>query len=126
MTMKKLIFAVAAAATLAAPALAQANDHGSFDVITQYTFMDQTLPDGKHPVWVYYGTRAKGHESAHVVRVDMPSLDMCIVTPNSWKDLELGRQHRLEAVPRSQWGFAKQVWRAAFAKYMTVGSPRAC
>jgi hypothetical protein len=40
----------------------------SFDRIFEYTIFDQTLPDGKHPVRVYYQSGDK------IVRVDAPSL----------------------------------------------------
>jgi hypothetical protein len=41
------------------------------DRIFECTIFNQTLADGKHPVWVY-------HQSGQrIARVDMPSLDMC-------------------------------------------------
>jgi hypothetical protein len=93
---------------------------GDPDKILQYMFSDQTLPDGKHPTWVYYIT------GKDVVRVDMPSLDMCIVTGTSTKDMDLLNKKLLEVVPRSEWKFALQIWKTAFDKYMITGTPHSC
>ena len=114
--MKTSLIALAAMLALATPASAA----GSFNKILQYTFLNETLPDGKHPVWAYYVS----HNT--VARVELPSLDMCLVTTNSTADMELMRNGVLQAVPRSQRSFAMQIWQAAFAKYITVGSPRVC
>jgi hypothetical protein len=40
--------------------------------------------------------------------------------------MALLKAHKLTVVPKSEWGFAHQVWQAAFAKYLTVGSPQVC
>jgi hypothetical protein len=106
--------------TLASMSVGAHAAKGDPDKILQYMFADQTLPDGKHPTWVYYIT------GKAVVRVDMPSLDMCIVTGSSTKDMDLLNKKLLEVVPRSEWKFALQIWKTAFDKYMITGTPHSC
>ena len=55
----------------------QSTGDRTFDRIFEYTMFNQTLPDGKHPLWIYYQSGDK------IARVDMPSLDICAVTPGS-------------------------------------------
>jgi hypothetical protein len=94
----------------------------SFDRIFEYTIFSQTLPDGKHPVWVYYQGGDK------IIRVDMPSLDMCVVTPRSEADWGVIRSKNYDVIPKGtrQWDFALEVWSAAFQRYLVVGQPKPC
>jgi hypothetical protein len=93
-----------------------------FDRIFEYTMFNQTLPDGKHPVWIYYQTGEK------IVRVDMPSLDMCAVTPRSSADWDVIKSKNYDVILKASkdWDFALEIWKAAFQKYMVVGQPKAC
>jgi hypothetical protein len=94
----------------------------SFDRIFEYTIFSQTLPDGKHPVWVYYESGDK------IVRVDMPSLDMCVVTPRSEADWGVIRSKNYDVIPKATkgWDFALEIWSAAFQRYLVVGQPKPC
>jgi hypothetical protein len=94
----------------------------SFSRIFEYTIFDQTLPDGKHPVWVYYQSGEK------IVRVDMPSLEMCVVTPGSSADWGVIRSKNYDVIPKASegWNFALEIWKAAFQRYLLVGQPKAC
>ena len=89
---------------------------GEFDRIFEYTLFDQTLPSGKHPVWVYYQSGEK------IVRVDMPSMSMCVVTSDSGADLGVIASKEYDVIPRDLqgWDFALQIWSAAFQRYMIV------
>lgn len=94
----------------------------SFDSIFEYTLFDQTTSDGKHPVWVYY-------KSGNIIaRVQMPSMDMCIVTPDSEQDPGVIRSKNYDAIKKGsdRWSFALEIWKAAFARYMIVGKPTRC
>lgn len=93
-----------------------------FDRIFEYTIFSQTLPDGKHPVWVYYESGDK------FVRVDMPSLDMCVVTPRSEADWGVIKSRNYDVIPKAtrEWDFALEVWSAAFQRYLVVGQPKPC
>jgi hypothetical protein len=106
--------------TPAAPA--QSTKDKSFDRIFEYTIFSQTLPDGKHPVWVYYQSGDK------IVRVDMPSLDMCVVTPRSEADWGVIRSRNYVVIPKATkgWDFALEIWSAAFQRYLVVGQPKPC
>lgn len=97
-------------------------DTKSFDRIFEYTIFNQTLPDGKHPVWVYYQSGEK------IIRVDMPSLDMCVVTPSSDADWGVIKSRNYDVIGKASrgWDFALQIWKAAFQRYMVVGQPRRC
>jgi hypothetical protein len=92
------------------------------DRIFEYTIFNQTLPDGKHPVWLYYQSGQK------IVRVDMPSLDMCVVTPRSDADWGVIRSRNYDVIPRDskEWNFALEIWKAAFQRYLVVGQPKPC
>jgi hypothetical protein len=94
----------------------------SFSRIFEYTIFDQTLPDGKHPVWVYYQSGEK------IVRVDMPSLDMCVVTPESAADWGVIKSTNYDVIPKASkgWDFALEIWKAAFQRHLVVGQPKAC
>jgi hypothetical protein len=70
----------------------------SFDRIFEYTIFSQTLADGKHPVWVYYQSGEK------IVRVDMPSLDMCVVTARSDADWGVIRSKNYDVIPKATKG----------------------
>jgi hypothetical protein len=104
----------------AAPA--QIPKEKSFERIFEYTIFSQTLPDGKHPVWVYYQS---GDE---IVRVDMPSLDMCVVTPRSEADWGVIKSKNYDVIPKATkgWDFALEIWSAAFQRYLVVGQPKPC
>lgn len=97
-------------------------DIKSFDRIFEYTMFNKTLPDGKHPVWVYYQSGEK------IIRVDMPSLDMCVVTPSSDADWGVIKSRNYDVIGKASrgWDFALQIWKAAFQRYMVVGQPRRC
>jgi hypothetical protein len=94
----------------------------SFDRIFEYTIFNQKLPDGKHPVWMYYQTGEK------IIRVDMPSLDMCVVTPRSDADWGLIGSRNYDVIPKATqgWDFALDIWKAAFQRYLVVGQPKPC
>ncbi len=93
-----------------------------FDQIVEYTMFDQTLPDGKHPTWVYY------RSGSSIVRVQMPTLDLCVVTSNSKADLSLLNTKSFSVVVKAstQWELALEIWKAAFERYMIVGQPKSC
>jgi hypothetical protein len=101
---------------------------GTFDRIFEYTHLDRTLPDGKHPVWIYY------QSAETIVRVDMPSLDMCAVTPRSAADWRVIRSGHVSDVSKtasagkssSDWDFVLEIWSAAFQRHLIVGKPKAC
>jgi len=80
------------------------------------------LADGKHPVWINYQTDDK------IVRVDMPSLDMCVVTPRSDADWGVIRSGNYDVIAQASegWEFAREIWKAAFQRYLVVGQPKAC
>jgi hypothetical protein len=61
-------------------------DKGRFLAISDYTMFDQTRPDGKHPVWVYY---LSDSPNAIVVRIVLPSMDICEVTPQSKREVDI-------------------------------------
>jgi hypothetical protein len=94
----------------------------NFDRIFEYTIFNQTLADGKHPVWVYY----QAGES--IIRVNMPSLNICVVTPRSMADLALIKSGNYDVVPKAtkDWDFALEIWQAAFQRYLIVGKPKPC
>jgi hypothetical protein len=94
----------------------------SFDRIFEYTLFNETLADGKHPVWLYFQTGEK------IIRVNMPSLDMCVVTPRSEADWGVIRSRNYDVIPEAskEWDFALQIWNAAFQRYMLVGHSKAC
>jgi hypothetical protein len=94
----------------------------SFDRIFEYTIFSQTLADGKHPVWVYYQSGDK------IIRVDMPSLDMCVVMPRSDADWGVIRSRNYDVIPKATkgWDFALEIWSAAFQRYLVVGQPKPC
>lgn len=95
----------------------------NFDRILQYTLMNQTLPEGKHPVWIYYLLDER------TIKVTMPDLDLCVVTSDSSQsDLDILRNNVASPIARSSddWSFAEEIWKAAFQKYMVSGSPKKC
>jgi hypothetical protein len=95
---------------------------GTFDRIFEYTLFNRTLPDGKHPVWVYYQSGSK------TVRVEMPSMNMCVVTPDSERDLGVIKSRNYDSIKKGSedWKFGIEIWKAAFARYMIVGKAIAC
>jgi hypothetical protein len=94
----------------------------NFDRIFQYTVFNQTLPDGKHPVWIYY------QAGEAIIRVNMPSLNICVVTPRSTSDLALIKSGNYAVVAKTSkdWDFALEIWQAAFQRYLIVGKPKPC
>jgi hypothetical protein len=104
------------------PAPAKNPKNKDFDRIFEYTIFSQTLPGGKHPVWVYYQSGDK------ITRVDMPSLDMCVVTPRSDADWGLIRSKNYDVIPKATqgWDFALEIWHAAFQRFLVVGQPKPC
>ena len=100
-------------------------DKGGFLAISDYTMFDQTLPDGKNPVWVYY---LSDGPNAIVVRIVMPSMDICEVTPQSKRDVDIftaRASHHLVRGSR-EWKFAEEAWQIAFERYLVVGRPQRC
>jgi hypothetical protein len=77
-----VLFICTAAPLWAASPNSSKPDGDDFSQIFEYTLFDVTLADGKHPVWIYF--QSNGNTS----RVDIPSMDLCIVTPQSRADLE--------------------------------------
>jgi hypothetical protein len=114
--------ALAAAAILCLSSFAEAQKPAEkasprsnpFERIFEYTLFNQTLPDGKHPVWVYY----QGKEM--LVRVVMPSLEMCVVTPRSEADLGVIKSGNYDVIPKEQWDMPMQIWQAAFQRDLLV------
>jgi len=104
------------------PVQPKSTPNQSFDRIFEYTIFDQTLSDGKHPAQVYYQSGDK------IVRIDMPSLDMCVVTPRSAGDWGIITSKNYDIIPKASRGrgFALEIWQAAFQRYLVVGQPRAC
>jgi hypothetical protein len=74
MTTLKTLIAASALLTLASAAEAK-----TFDAIYEVTLLNQTLPDGKHPVKAFY---IAGSDAVQV-QVQVPSLDMCVMGPRS-------------------------------------------
>jgi hypothetical protein len=97
-------------------------EKGDFERIFEYTLFDKTLPDGKHPVWIYYQSRGE------VLRVEMPSMDMCVVTPASTTDMGVINSKNYDVIDTSSplWNLAHDIWKAAFQRYTIVGTPRRC
>lgn len=113
---------VMAAVLASAPVKA---DRGSFAAISDYTMSEQNLPDGKHPVWVYYlsdGPRMT------IVRIEMPTMDMCVVTPRSKRDMDISQpeasHHLIKGSP--EWKLAEDIWDNAFQRHLIVGEPQRC
>lgn len=113
---------VMAAVLASAPVKA---DRGSFAAISDYTMSEQNLPDGKHPVWVYYlsdGPRMT------IVRIEMPTMDMCVVTPRSKRDMDISQpeasHHLIKGSP--EWKLAEDIWENAFQRHLIVGEPQRC
>lgn len=78
-----------------AEVVANKRTQGDFERIFEYTLFNKTLPDGKHPVWVYYQSGEK------IIRIDMPSMDMCVVTPQSRTDIEVINSKNYDLINRS-------------------------
>lgn len=121
----KTLLLIIGAVLMATSAAAEtnANTKGDFERIFEYTLFDRTLPDGKHPVWVYYQSAG-----GKIVRVDMPSMDMCVVTPESTTDIGVIKSQNYDVIDKSSpnWNFAQDIWKAAFQRYLIVGKPRRC
>jgi hypothetical protein len=62
------------------------------------------------------------------MRVDMPSLDTCVVTPRSDADWGVIRSRNHDVIPKALqgWGFALENWKAAFQRYLVAGQSKAC
>jgi len=103
--------------------LPQAKAKDSFDKISQYTLMNETLPDGKHPVWVYYEITGKT-----VIRVTIPSLDICGVMSDSKSDIDILNSNMTSTIKKNSrdWNMALDIWQTAFDKYMLTGAPTHC
>jgi hypothetical protein len=106
----------------ASPPVTSSSQQGSFDRIFEYTLFNETLSDGKHPVWMYFQTGEK------VIRVNMPSMDMCIVTQQSSADMGVINSRNYDVIPKGTegWDFATQIWQAAFQRWLSVGQPKPC
>jgi hypothetical protein len=85
--------------------------------------MNETLPDGKHPVWVYYEMKGKT-----IMRITMPSLDMCGVMQDSKSDIDILNNNIDIPIEKGSddWNMALDIWKTAFDKYMLTGSPTHC
>ena len=105
-----------------APVVATASKDHSFDRIFEYTLFDKALPDGKHPTWVYFASRSG------IIKVEMPSLDSCVVTSNSQADRGVIASKNYDEIAKGSgsWDFAIEIWNAAFSRYMIVGKPKSC
>jgi hypothetical protein len=97
-------------------------ESGSFDRIFEYTLFNETLQDGKHPVWIYYQSNDK------IIRINMPSMDMCVVTPRSSPDMGVINSRNYDVIPKASrgWEFAMEIWKAAFQRWLIVGQPKPC
>lgn len=93
-----------------------------FREISQYTLTSEKLADGRNPVWIYYGT-VDG-----VVRVALPSLDLCVVTQESVYDNRIFREGENAKVVEGSddWKLATDIWAAAFERYMLNDTPAPC
>jgi len=89
-------------------------DKVPFERIFEYTLFNEKLPDGKHPVWVYYQSKQM------LVRIVVPSLDLCVVTQRSEADVGLLKSGNFDVIPKEQWSMALQIWRAAFQRDLLV------
>lgn len=94
-----------------------------FDKISQYTLMKETLPDGKHPVWIYYEVKGKT-----VIRITIPSLDLCGVMQDSKSDNDILDNNMADSIREGSddWNMALDIWKTAFNKYMLTGTPTHC
>ena len=63
-----------------------------------------------------------------IIRVDMPSLEMCVVTPLSDADSGVIRSKNYNVIPKASegWDLALEIWKAAFQRYLIVGQPKPC
>jgi hypothetical protein len=118
--MRKILIPVTAAMLLTAPAMGQSpaqtpTPHSNpFERIFEYTLFDQTLPDGKHPVWIYYQSKKL------LVRVVIPSLELCVVTPQSETALAVIKSGDYDVIPKDEWNMAMQMWQTAFQRDLLV------
>jgi hypothetical protein len=106
------------AALLTGPAMAKNPD--GLARIYEYTLFDQTTPDGKYPVWVYYDMDVKGRKFTD--RVEMPSLAMCTVTAQSSRSLAVIRSGNTDEIkPRTEaWAMARDIWSTAYERSVIV------
>lgn len=97
--------------------------NSSFDKISQYTLMNEMLPDGKHPVWIYYEVKGKP-----VIRITMPTLDLCGVMSDSKSDNDILNNNMADSISEGSddWNMALDIWKTAFNKYMLTGTPTHC
>lgn len=104
------------------PPVTPPSKQGSFDRIFEYTLFNEVLPDGKHPVWMYF------QSDKEVIRVNMPSMDICVVTPQSIADMGVINSKNYDVIPKGTegWDFAVQIWQAAFQRWLIVGQPKPC
>lgn len=95
----------------------------SFEKIAQYTLLDEVLADGRHPVWIYY--ESKGN---NVIRVTMPSLDICVVSQSSKSDVHILENQKYSHIAKDSddWNMALEIWREAFDRYIVSGTPTFC
>jgi hypothetical protein len=102
------------------------NTQWDFDRIFQYTLFDRTLPDGKHPVWIYY------QAAGTIIRIDMPSLAMCTVMAGSVADRDVIKSGHADVISRTSkdpgkdWDFAIKTWRTALQHRLTPDGPEPC
>jgi len=101
----------------------EAASRNSFDKISQYTLMNEMLPDGKHPVWIYYEVKGKT-----IIRLTMPSLDICGVMPESKSDIDILRSKKASNIQKdsTEWDMALRIWKTAFDRYLLTGIPTRC
>jgi len=119
-----LITGVAILAPVAAWAQNPPSPSGSdFGRIFEYTLFDSKTPDGKYQVWIYYETKP-----GELMKITMPSLDMCVITRGSERDLDLFRSGDYDQIQKNSngWALARQIWKAAFDRYMLTGHPASC
>jgi hypothetical protein len=76
-----------------------------------------------------FGAESHPHTATPVpMRVDMPSLATCVVTPRSDADWGVIRSRNHDVIPKALqgWGFALENWKAAFQRYLVAGQSKAC
>jgi hypothetical protein len=94
----------------------------NFKQIFEYTLFNETLPDGKHPVWLYFRT------NNNIIRVDVPFMHWCTVTLQSNADLGVIRSKNYDVIFKGSrpWNFSLEIWKAAFQRSLMLGPPKSC
>jgi hypothetical protein len=63
-----------------------------------------------------------------IMRITMPSLDMCGVMQDSKSDIDILNNNIDIPIEKGSddWNMALDIWKTAFDKYMLTGSPTHC